>query len=262
MTTPGVRVHAYYTQSQSQHSSKIGLFMWAGLRFSQCLIKGHLTWPFYTHLTRRMASHTTKGNDREILKRIMASFRDDTRLSDGVTLYERTGTYFFPALHISAVVQLLLWFNAAWLAFDYLAVEKKEEKDTTKQHTIAPLWQRCLVAGGILAVGSTISGALILYASRCVTRLRLVKDGTFIQVETAGLGYLGRTREWPVYKVSMQQRAWTGQGHDNVEKIRGSQHLYLRVHGERMSYVLDRLGRFYEPRILDALLYRPTIKSR
>jgi hypothetical protein len=47
-------------------------------------------------------------------------------------------------------------------------------------------------------------------------------------------------------------------GSDGITKVGSSPFLLLRVQGENMGYIMDRnVGKFFNPRALDALIYRP-----
>jgi hypothetical protein len=88
------------------------------------------------------------------------------------------------------------------------ALTKTESSD----HVLAPFWRRAAVATGLTILGCGISASLVLYASRFITRLHLLSRGDVFRLETGGLPWLSKPRQFSVSNVTLRERIWTGQG--------------------------------------------------
>ncbi|KAI8056671.1 hypothetical protein BDF22DRAFT_652782 [Syncephalis plumigaleata] len=211
--------------------------------------------------------------DRESLRQVLTA----VRAGESFVFYEWSNKRITRLIHAAAFFQLLLWLNGAWLAIDYLTrseatTPSNSEVDTSSieassvhqvnnessDRVLAPFWRRAAVATGLTVLGCGISASLVLYASRFVTRLQLLSRGDVFRLETGGIPWLSKPRQFSVSNVMLRERIWTGQGDNGITKIGSSPFLSLRVQGENMGYIMDRsVGRFSNPRALDALIYRP-----
>ncbi|OZJ03010.1 hypothetical protein BZG36_03970 [Bifiguratus adelaidae] len=215
-----------------------------------------LRWTIQHAFARSLSTRpATKATERVSVSTAIKSLKQKLQHKD-VEFYQAPASArrTFVLLYVAAGVQILFWGNLGSLAYVSYA-EKKKDGAEDAQPTLASKPKRMAVAGALIGVGTMIAGAMCIYPWRYVRRITLLRGGNSLRLQTYGWGK-NSTRELPVDTVYAKQKIYTGIGPKGTDALGSSaSQLYLRIQSERLAYILDRKGKYLDPRVFDGVFY-------
>ncbi|CAG8449110.1 6251_t:CDS:2 [Ambispora gerdemannii] len=190
--------------------------------------------------------------------------------------------------HVAGVLQLMFWqvliSNSLNITDLYWRIsdDKTNANETTGPSAAAthtPTYKRVLIVGGMMVIAVSISALMFVIPDRTIMCVRILKNGSEAQLETGRKFPWKRIRNFQIDDLTTQElllpetkvRMVGKGGEKHIPKYlrdrnRGDcdsdsksknyfRPIFIRAKGERMGFMLSRLGHFEDPKLFDSLFY-------
>jgi len=186
------------------------------------------------------------------LKESAKSFNDRLKRRE-VVIYRapQDSNKFFWWWHIAAFLQLIFWVNLAELSGQYQQ-KKKNAQDSSISNSFLDKYKPVIYVASYLVTGFGIGAAMFAIPARSILTMSILKNGTMAKIITGRKYRWGREKKIPVKKLYTNQPVCNEKGSGKMI----STPLFLRSEDAKMAYILERSGKFEDPKILDLLFYK------
>ncbi|KAL2919040.1 hypothetical protein HK105_201310 [Polyrhizophydium stewartii] len=172
-------------------------------------------------------------------------------LTNDVLVYENTNRLHIRIAYLAAGVQIFMWISIAELALSHMSESDTDASGVTTTKKASPA-KRWLTAAACAGVSLIFPGMVQYYARRYVRSIRLVKSGRMVAIENSAL--MGRRLH--VFRTADIEAKGRVDGSVNELFSRKSgkpDQLLLKPAPWRTAFILDKQGRFPDPKLFDYL---------